>query len=445
MHFMKKEMFFPIASLLVCAALYLVWPLAHTIALRKLLLVMGALIGVVLWSKCDTRGATLKSPWLIFLGLLLAWVVFHAGFISQNGTEAWSELLGQWIPAYLAVLAAIGLAIARKSFSPDLFRIYLLTVLSAQPVLFLIVSVAKNIQAGHLVTGFMMPDSVLLGTDLKTSLTFSSDLLGVFACARFLDMVKLNTGDNRKYLWLLPISLAMYVAISITTLNSILLLSVSIIVMMSMIVKELRPTYFRGLIIAVVIAMPGIIYSAKEIPSASRQWDRAISTTKVAVDIDRYSNWINFQSQGLPKNELGEQVPESFYLRVAYATAGFRIILEHPWGYGVTRHAFERLIQQEHPEASIANAHNSYINLVCAVGFPGLLLLSLVIVSVYKELKKYDSEWKRPITWMLTISLIHWGLDAIERDHFFECYLFLIALLATIMTSNKADNECANE
>lgn len=435
----------PITSLFVCAALYLVWPVAHTIAMRKLLLVMGAVIGLVLWMRSEDRNAILKSPVLFFSGLLLAWVVLHATFISQNGNEAWRELLGQWVPAYLAILSGIGLAIASRSINSSIFRIYLLAVLSAQPVLFLIVSIAKSIQVGHPVTGFMVADGVLLGTDLKTSLTFSSDLLGALACARFLDLAKSSTAGKEKYLWLLPIALAMYVAVFITTLNSILLITGCVVVMMAVLAERAKLIGFRKLVIALIILALGVVYTVTSIPSVSRQWDRMISTTKVAINVDNYKNWINFQNKGLPRNEFGEQVPESFYLRAAYATAGLGIILEHPWGYGVTRHAFERLIQQEHPDASISNAHNSYINLVCAVGFPALLLMLLMLVSIYRELRKYDSEWKHPIAWMIAISVIHWALDSIERDHFFEAYMFLIALLATMMAIKKASNGRTNE
>src|SRR5512139_2317287 len=113
------------AALIVCALLYLVWPTAGTIAARKLLLVMAAITGIVLWLRSEDRYAILKSPWLIFMGLLLAWVVFHAAFLSQNGSEAWSELRGQWLPAYLAVLAGIGLALASRDIDPSVFRVYL--------------------------------------------------------------------------------------------------------------------------------------------------------------------------------------------------------------------------------------------------------------------------------------------------------------------------------
>jgi O-Antigen ligase len=432
---MNKKAYWPFASLFFCAALYLIWPLAHTIALRKLLLLVSAVIGVVLWIRSDDRYAILKSPWLILLALLLAWVLFHAAFISQNGTEAWRELLGQWIPAFFAVLAGIGLALASRSFDPTVFRIYLLAVLAAQPVLFLLVSVYKSIQIGHLATEFYIG---MLGTDLKTSLTFSSDMLAALACAKILESYKAGTHSIKNYVWLIPIVLAMYVAIFSASLNSILLISACTFLMIVLLGYKLRN---RVLLTSIaVLALLISIYVVSFMPSAETGWKRMISNSKIAVNIDTYKNWTNFRKLGLPENEMGEQLPESFYLRVAYARAGLRAVLEHPWGYGVTRHAFERLVQQKYPDVSIANAHNGYLNLSSAVGIPGLLLFSLVLVAIFRQLKNSSSELAHPAAWMIGIYVIHWALDALERDHFFESYLFVIALLLTL-SFNQADQK----
>jgi hypothetical protein len=42
---------------------------------------------------------------------------------------------------------------------------------------------------------------------------------------------------------------------------------------------------------------------------------------------------------------------------------------------------------------------------------------------------------------MIAISLLHLALDAIERDHFFEIYLFLMALVATLISNSAGARE----
>ncbi|MFA6901866.1 MAG: O-antigen ligase family protein [Gallionellaceae bacterium] len=431
---MNKNYYWSFASLIFCAALYLIWPLAHTIALRKVLLLISACIGIALWVRCDDRFAILKSTWLQLLGLLLAWVLFHAGFLSQNGAEAWDEFAGQWLPAYLAILAGIGLGLASRNIDPDIFKGYLLLILAAQPVLFLLYSTYESIQLGRL-TGFYVGQ---FGTDLKTSLTFSSDMVAALACYKFLESFNSEVQNRRKYLWLLPVVLALFVAIFSSSTNSILLIIGCFISMIALLGYKLNIRLSMGGITGVILLAAISIYAVSYTPAVENKIKGMISNTKVSANIDTYQNWTNFQKFGLPRNELGEQLGESFYLRVAYAKAGLRAILEHPWGYGVTRQAFERLIKQKHPDASIANAHNGYLNLSSAVGIPGLLLFVFALVAIFMQLHRSNSEYAGPATWMIGIYAVHWITDALERDHFFESYLFVIALLLTLVVNKTA-------
>ena len=368
---MTKKNLLPYAYLFFCAVLYLIWPTVGTIALRKVLLLMCALAGIKFWLDSENREAIVKSSWLIALGMLLAWVVIHATFVSQNGAEAWREFVGQWLPPYLSLLAGIGLALAGQRIESGLFKKYLLIVLAAQPVLFLLVSIYKSFQLGHPAIGFMV---VSLGTDLKTSLTFSSDMMAAFACASIFSLAK--KGEYKKiWIWLLPIALGLFVAIFASSLNSILLIMASVTLLMVLLVFRMKQRVAIGMVAVAVLAVSTTYYVTSKSESIVQHRERMISTTRVALDIDGYPNWQNFIKLGLPKNNLGETVPESFYLRVAYAKAGMQTMLEHPWGYGVTRQAFERLEQMKYPDASISSAHNGYLNLALAVGIPGLIFL----------------------------------------------------------------------
>jgi hypothetical protein len=369
---------------------------------------------------------------LQLLGLLLVWVLFHAGFLSQNGAEAWDEFAGQWLPAYLAILAGIGLGLASRNIDPGIFKGYLLLIVAAQPVLFLLYSTYESIQLGRL-TGFYVGQ---FGTDLKTSLTFSSDMVAALACYKFLESFNSEVQNGKKYLWLLPVVLAMLVAVFSSALNSILLITGSFILMITLLIFRHKTKITSRRFVVVFLLVCVLIYAASFVPSIARQWQRMISNVTVSVNIDQYKNWTNSEKFGMPANEVGERVPESFYLRVAWARAGFRAVLEHPLGYGVTRQAFERLVQQKYPDVYISNAHNGYLNLSSAVGIPGLILFALAIFLVFRQLGRTNSELANPAKWMIGIYVAHWGLDALERDHFFESYLFVIAVLL-ILTTNK--------
>lgn len=421
------------ASLSICFALYFIWPTTHTMALRKLLLLSAAVVGLLLWLKCDGRKTIVSSSWIRYSALLLVWVIFHAAFLSQNGNEAWRELLGQWLPPYLAMLAGIGLALANRSLSPRTFKLYLLAMLAAQPVFYLFFTLLKSAQTGHLAMG-----SENWGlTDHKMSLTFYADLLAAWACAKIIDNVKSGAAISSIFPLLLPVALAFYVAVFADSLNGIILVSGCLALTATVVVYLRRETISRKALAATVLLLVFSLYLFSSSSYVVAKRESLVSNTRIAVNIDTYQNWINFPLLGLPTDEEGVRVKESYYLRVAYATAGLRTIIEHPLGYGVTRHAFERLIQQEYPSAKIANSHNAYIDLVSAVGFPALLLLALVIVSVYRQLRQSHSEWTQPAAWMIGIIVTHWMLDPISRDHYFETFLFLIGLFSTLTLDSQ--------
>jgi len=422
----------------------MVWPLDHTIALSKLLLLLAAIAGWDLVRRSPQRSAILKQPWLILMWCLLAWVVLHAAFLSQNGVEAWRELLGQWIPVYFAIFAGVGTGIAGMRVDAKKFGWLLLASALALPILYLLVNVVRWVQLGYLPMGYMLPGEahdVRVGTDLKTSLTFSLEMLVPFACVRLLDHWKAVGKFTLRTVWILPLILAWAVAIVSIIKNFVLLLILSML--LTLLVQGFRSGILNtrrvllgmlGMIMLGVVAVNGSVVIHKD-------WQRAVSDTRIALDIDHYQNWKNSGKFGLPQNEFGETLSETYYLRLAFAHAGLRDALENPWGYGVARKAMERIEQKKDPEVSLAHAHNGYLNMSCAVGFPALTLFALVMAAVFWQLRKSSSKWAMPAIWMTGFYLLHWAIDAIERDHFFQMFIYVMALMLTLSVMDNRKHE----
>jgi hypothetical protein len=294
--------------------------------------------------------------------------------------------------------------------------------------------------------GYMNPDEpnyVLAGTDLKTSLTFSLEMLVPFACVKLLELWKEAGRVTLKTVWIMPLILAVVVAVVSLIKNFMLLLALSIA--LTLLIQGFRSgllNIWRLLLgIACLLVLAVLLVSGNA--SINRDWQRAVSDTRIALDIDQYQNWKNFTRRGLPQNEFGETLSETYYLRLAYARAGLRDALETPWGYGITRQAMERIEQQKDAEASISNAHNSYINLSCAAGLPALGLFMLAMAAVFRQLKSANSKWALPAIWIIGFYLLHWAVDAIERDHFFEMFMFVIALMLTLAIKDNNRHEQA--
>ena len=271
-------------SLALCAALYFIWPTIHTIAIRKILLLGGAAVGACILYRSDERKFVLKSPWFVYFILLLVWVIFHAIFLSQNGSEAWKEFVGQWIPPYVALMAGVGCALASRTISPQTFRIFLLVMLLSQSIFYLFFTLIKSVQIGELATGFQNWGI----TDHKLSLTFYADIAAALACAKIIDVSKVRVTCSDIYPWFLPILLALYVAFFADSLNGFILLGGCILMTIVFIVYLHKNNIPAGAW-AIAILLTGVtLYFLATSPFVSAKRDTLLKTTTIAFNIDNY-------------------------------------------------------------------------------------------------------------------------------------------------------------
>ena len=184
------------------------------------------------------------------------------------------------------MLAGIGLALASRRIDPSVFRVSLLTILSAQAVLYVLVSGLKWFQEGHLAIGYWGVDDVKLGTDLKTSVTINAELLAALSCAMFVDSFKLNGRDIKRYFWLLPIAVALYVAIFSNSLNAILLICAAILLTLVTLAYQYRARIPRALAIVLTLIIAIAIFVASSLPIVNSNIKRMVSNVSLAVDVD---------------------------------------------------------------------------------------------------------------------------------------------------------------
>jgi O-antigen ligase len=238
-------------------------------------------------------------------------------------------------------------------------------------------------------------------------------------------------------LWLSFIALGFYIATITDSVNSviILILICSALIGSRLVNRRIKFSIAQALIAVVIVAIisAGLTNSLQTNP----KWRHVITDANIALDITHYPNWQNIGQIGLPLNQLNEPVNESDYVRIAYDKAGVEAILEHPLGYGVSRHAFERLVQKKYPDARIANSHNGYIDLTTAIGLPGLILLIAAILALFKQAKQ-SANWGNLTHWMIGSVMVYWLIDPISRDHYFYALLLLIGLFSALTHNNQS-------
>ncbi len=429
-------------SLLSTAALYVSLPIQHSMALRNILLLLSFISGIVLISRSGTFRVIIFSRPIALLMLLLGWVTFHAAFLSGNGGDAWEELWGQWYKPYMAMVGGLGCALCASYMRKVVFDGLLVGVLLALPLWFVVHSLVYFKNTGWVLNPATISGLFYQNTIFAHKLAFLPfvEIMAAFSFYRLL--VYNKVGAKLAFLiWLIPVAISYYIALITDTKNSLFLLSLMSGVLIVLVFYRRAPRSVSWLhmglaIIMVIVAVGGIYGSLK----TSSQWASVSYDAKVAFDIDGIRNWENRDKYGLPRNTQNEEVSESTYLRIAYAVAGVREIAQHPLGYGVTRHAFERLVQQRNPEAKIANSHSGYIDLVASVGIPALILLLAAEIALIKQAYKSIQEHSYMI-WILGMIMLHWVVDPLSRDqHVYALFLLMGYFSITVAQQKGAES-----
>lgn len=122
--------------IIVSSILLGIWALKGTIALRNILLGVGALVSLVYCMqlfKGNSNRIPLKN-WIPFisLGLIFCWVIFHYLFLSRFPDVQLHELISTWLRSGLSVILALatGLALSKRPVAINCLWIGILAALS---------------------------------------------------------------------------------------------------------------------------------------------------------------------------------------------------------------------------------------------------------------------------------------------------------------------------
>jgi hypothetical protein len=386
-----------------------IWATKDTIALRNILLVLGALLSLIyitlefrLYHLASKLTLKTSIP-LILIGLMFSWVVFHFFFLSRYPELQFDELKSTWLRSFLAVILALGtgLAIGRK---PNLIHLLWLGILASFLVLFyqyIPIAIAKK--------SLFAPD--WYGTSYIYLAKINGVLMGTILIAGLTGTLIDNArsmGVNKKIIffsfiyWLFGVFLAIYSyvyifmarnGIGLASLLLITWLVIGIAVFLRNKRKKQTAQIPKFILLSAILAIILFGWFAKEDLKTHPQWINLFQDISIAVQVERYQNWKSPHTFGYPLNQSGFTVDSSAYVRVAWATAGFAILMpEKPFGLGVLNGPFSILMKQMYGidlPPNLSSTHSAWVEFGLAFGYPGvLLLLSALVVLIVRSLYK---------------------------------------------------------
>jgi hypothetical protein len=193
---------------------------------------------------------------------------------------------------------------------------------------------------------------------------------------------------------------------------------------------------FTLLISAIGLSL--ILYFAFLQTTVNRGWHTLLADAKIAVQIDRYPHWQNLSQMGYPKREDGQVVTPNTYERVAWATAGSRLILAYPQGVGVLAHPFAK-----HPDRSSKMAvcpithgiatHSGWVELGLAFGIPMLGLIFSALLLTFMQAARHPYPARMTVLGFVVLITCLYTVGELTTQHGIEILFYLLTFLPSLL------------
>jgi len=452
-----KYSFLASSILLISCLLVGIWAVDNTIALRNVLLVLGAMLSIFYWVnylKCRAIRNRLTIQNLLPLCLVILmifWVIFHYLFLSRYPTQQLNELTSVWTRTAMGVLlgSATGLILRNKLLEINL--LWVATVISFLFLIFQYIPVAiqmETLLVPHFWDGFYIYsgkiNGVLAGSILLAGITgvlidlWRSHIVGfkiLFATICF---------------WMLSTFLTLYAYVFIFDTKNGLGLAVLLFLFWAFVAsaysvnQAAKGRSFKSLfpILAGIFLMFLVLvgFGSQQF-KRNAGWGNFLEDVSISVQTNRYKNWQNIPELGYPQTNSGRAVAPNTYERAAWFSLGVDLVPENPWGIGVLGNAFPKLLIDRYPKLTAPQSHSGWLELTLSFGIPGLILtLGALLTSIYScVFSKVRQLHLATVASLGGMLIILYLVGELNSKHAIEILYYWIALITTLQWQSIED------
>ena len=428
-------------SLIILSSVLLgIWAAANTIALRNILLVLGALLSIVYFYQLHRQdqlkqyfGVRNSIPLICIIGLFL-WVLAHCFLFPTDYVAQIDELKSTWLRSALAAVVGVatGIAINRN---PN--KIYWLWIGMIFSFVFLFgqylidVLQTKNIYPGgyikYIFSGKV--NGVLVGGILIAG------VLGSLTCA------KNNRSSRRKLLSFLVAAVVLLILFSyqfiLETRSGFLVASVLILIWtvsnIGVIIQAINSsTRSKIFAILVMLLLIGLLYSHIK---KNQEWFNLHEDIKISRQVDLYDTWQRDENTSvIPRTPDGRYISTNTYLRISWLTVGIELLPENIWGHGILTNSFQGALNNSRfSNARVKSTHSGWLDLYFSLGFMGIMLLigSLIWFLIYGF--SNGGIFSEVVILLSLLLIIQLMISEMSNKHSLEILQYLICLMAGLM------------
>lgn len=449
-----------LSLIFLSSALLGIWAVKDTIALRNILLVSGTLFSIYYIAQ-EWRKGGLKEQFtfskavpIVLLTLSFIWVIIHYLFFSLDPIKQFEELKSTWLRALMASIIGFATGLALRN-QPNRLNLLWLGILIAFLVLYY-----QYVPRALAQNKLLVPDYDHYLFHLKINTVLMGMILIAGIDGALLDHLRAikyrwrNLGLWHPAYWLLGTSLALWAFVYIvdarngiglsTILYSFWFFCAFVFFIRSQ-VYRLNLKSFLVLLIA-SFGLCIVLYFAFLQMSVNKGWLYLLEDAKVAVQIDRYSNWQNPGKLGYPMRDDGQTVTPNTYERVAWATAGARAILAYSQGIGVLAYPFAKHPNPP-PEMDVGPSshgiatHSGWVELGLAFGIPMLSLIFSTLLLVFIKAARHAYPARMTVLGFVILIFSLYTVGEVTIQHGIEILYYLLAFLNALLCVEPQENK----
>jgi hypothetical protein len=452
--YLKTQSSLDLFLVLVNAMLISIWVLRETIALRNILLVLGAIvslgylykIGVARFKEMIGLNKINFLP-LLFIFCLFLWAITHFLFFSLNPELQFKELRSTWLRSLLAWIMGIvcALVIIREpkkliwlglgliSNFIGLFMEYFPLAIAQQKISN-VMPVLDNYLQGKIF-------AVCLG------LIFFGGLIGAYATS-ITQTIKITIKGKWFFFSIVCVALILYSYIFIIDTRNGFALSFLIFLFwgisaITRVVKR-NGSFFTSLtklhwVIAAISVIGLLIFTNLHVRQ-NPGFLTIVEDASIAFQIDKYPNWKNPAAFGYPEVEPGKSVKINTYERAAWFVAGLSVVPDRLLGDGSLKHAFGRAIKERYPESNLTTSHSAWLDFFLSLGIPGIVLLLGAYLIVFIRSFSSQNPFNYFVRWISLAILMVYAVAELFNEVAFELVIYYIGVLATLLFAGTSKN-----
>ena len=422
--------------------LFAIWILPETILVRHICLVLGGLLSLYVIMRNRSLLFMRASLPIYLLLALFIWVILHLFLLSRDPDLQWLEFTTIWKRTFIGFIFALGMGISiasqflyRAQESKQTWWIFYIG-LALPTSIYWLKFFASYLTQHDLLTA---PDFLLLHYASskyyihKSSYVFFCLPLLTVSLGRIFQMLKKKEiRKSELAIYLISIGAALFNFIVEKDRNGEIYSLFFLLVFFALLAKDhVFASSLKSKLIGLIIFLIPVVIGFHQL-KGNEYWSNLLSDAKIAIQIDRYDNWKDTPTKGLPINDQGKMLTGSNYERFAWMHVALRLVSENPVGYGLVERSFGYLSLERWPDSTLTQSHSGWLDFTLGLGIPASFLLLLASVLTWVRAKQQNLPWKAFGRWGISALLLLMCTTEVSQRVYIDALVFMITLCAAM-------------